>query len=115
MVDDLVVPLLLFLMGATIDIHTLPLHDALPICRPAGAGFSRLGARRRADACTARRRRLADVPPRRGRHGRSEEHTSELQSPMYLVCRLLPEKKKRRTPRCLPARRMTSAGPSTSD
>src|SRR5437763_6143877 len=25
---------------------------------------------------------------------RSEEHTSELQSPMYLVCRLLPEKKK---------------------
>src|SRR5437762_7854314 len=28
---------------------------------------------------------------------RSEEHTSELQSPMYLVCRLLPEKKKRRS------------------
>src|SRR5437879_8568178 len=27
------------------------------------------------------------------RAGRSEEHTSELQSPMYLVCRLLPEKK----------------------
>src|SRR5437763_10655310 len=26
---------------------------------------------------------------------RSEEHTSELQSPMYLVCRLLLEKKKR--------------------
>src|SRR5437762_7234625 len=46
--------------------------------------------------------------------GRSEEHTSELQSPMYLVCRLLLEKKKnsscrnahritltrQRTPRC---------------
>src|SRR5437763_10448617 len=34
--------------------------------------------------------------PRRGdvRVGRSEEHTSELQSPMYLVCRLLPQKKK---------------------
>src|SRR5437879_6971195 len=33
---------------------------------------------------------------RRGssRHHRSEEHTSELQSPMYLVCRLLLEKKK---------------------
>src|SRR5437763_11258269 len=28
--------------------------------------------------------------------GRSEEHTSELQSPMYLVCRLLLEKKKQR-------------------
>src|SRR5436189_4873727 len=30
----------------------------------------------------------------RGLHMRSEEHTSELQSPMYLVCRLLLEKKK---------------------
>src|SRR5208337_5594662 len=29
-------------------------------------------------------------------YGRSEEHTSELQSPMYLVCRLLLEKKKKR-------------------
>src|SRR5437764_13272681 len=34
--------------------------------------------------------------PRRGaRPSRSEEHTSELQSPMYLVCRLLLEKKKK--------------------
>src|SRR5437762_4099943 len=31
-------------------------------------------------------------------NGRSEEHTSELQSPMYLVCRLLLEKKKPRAP-----------------
>src|SRR5437763_12355293 len=31
---------------------------------------------------------------------RSEEHTSELQSPMYLVCRLLLEKKKNRVPEC---------------
>src|SRR5437879_9444382 len=30
-------------------------------------------------------------------HIRSEEHTSELQSPMYLVCRLLLEKKKKKT------------------
>src|SRR5437763_7389883 len=29
-------------------------------------------------------------------HPRSEEHTSELQSPMYLVCRLLLEKKKKK-------------------
>src|SRR5437762_12231729 len=36
--------------------------------------------------------------PWRGRRGtaRSEKHTSELQSPMYLVCRLLLEKKKRK-------------------
>src|SRR5437762_10706536 len=33
-------------------------------------------------------------PPRFCSHTRSEEHTSELQSPMYLVCRLLLEKKK---------------------
>src|SRR5207244_4710751 len=32
--------------------------------------------------------------PRRGTPGRSEEHTSELQSPDHLVCRLLLEKKK---------------------
>src|SRR5436189_2543305 len=32
----------------------------------------------------------------RGGHARSEEHTSELQSPMYLVCRLLLEKKKKK-------------------
>src|SRR5436189_2481098 len=31
---------------------------------------------------------------------RSEEHTSELQSPMYLVCRLLLEKKKRPVKTC---------------
>src|SRR5436189_1461953 len=31
-------------------------------------------------------------------YSRSEEHTSELQSPMYLVCRLLLEKKKKTTP-----------------
>src|SRR5437762_6421853 len=35
------------------------------------------------------------VHRRNGTHVRSEEHTSELQSPMYLVCRLLLEKKKR--------------------
>src|SRR3970040_2417237 len=38
--------------------------------------------------CPPRRRRGSIARPR------SEEHTSELQSPMYLVCRLLLEKKK---------------------
>src|SRR3712207_8943644 len=36
----------------------------------------------------------AEGPLRRGDVGRSEEHTSELQSRQYLVCRLLLEKKK---------------------
>src|SRR3712207_7599308 len=37
----------------------------------------------------------AHVPARGGSAGRSEEHTSELQSRQYLVCRLLLEKKKK--------------------
>src|SRR5437762_10508010 len=47
----------------------------------------------------ARRRALRRREQRRdeGHHPRSEEHTSELQSPMYLVCRLLLEKKKKTT------------------
>src|SRR5437764_10700567 len=56
------------------------------------------GARQR--PCRSLRRREATrarAPPARARArvaSRSEEHTSELQSPMYLVCRLLLEKKK---------------------
>src|SRR5690348_17380299 len=46
----------------------------------------------------------SERPPRKGRSaspclaesGRSEEHTSELQSPVHLVCRLLLEKKKKK-------------------
>src|SRR5258707_14486939 len=45
----------------------------------------------RARLLRAARRRLAPFPGR----SRSEEHTSELQSRQYLVCRLLLEKKKR--------------------
>src|SRR5947209_16132846 len=80
---------------ATTDIYTLSLHDALPISyvksldgsfpfenwRDAGgeqtpAVFTEGSQQRRPGA------------------GRSEEHTSELQSRQYLVCRLLLEKKK---------------------
>src|SRR5208337_5609507 len=63
---------------ATTEIYTLSLHDALPI-------FAPLGPPGRA---ARPRTRLVRAEPR------SEEHTSELQSPMYLVCRLLLEKKK---------------------
>src|SRR6266581_847036 len=63
---------------APTEIYTLSLHDALPI-------FPR-----------RRRHRLARLPRRLPGldGGRSEEHTSELQSPVHLVCRLLLEKKK---------------------
>src|SRR5438552_7868130 len=63
---------------ATTDIYTLSLHDALPICfRPPWSC-----------RCFFSPRVLPGV-------NRSEEHTSELQSPDHLVCRLLLEKKKR--------------------
>src|SRR2546423_6168939 len=47
-----------------------------------------------------RRRLRAAVCAERDRRGRSEEHTSELQSLAYLVCRLLLEKKKKRSIDC---------------
>src|SRR5215210_9455240 len=70
---------------STTEIYTLSLHDALPI--------SRDPVRQRAAAPRVRAR---DHPRRRDR-ARSEDHTSELQSPMYLVCRLLLEKKKKKS------------------
>src|SRR5436189_3365975 len=42
---------------------------------------------------------------------RSEEHTSELQSPMYLVCRLLLEKKKQRYRHAVPRRARAALAP----
>src|SRR3712207_8969934 len=85
---------------ATTEIYTLSLHDALPICRSTPA--SRWGgprARRPRPAAPAAAGRTARDRGRRpaGRPAtapRSEEHTSELQSRQYLVCRLLLEKKK---------------------
>src|SRR2546426_7987931 len=67
---------------ATTEIYTLSLHDALPIS-------SRLARRQKAAALVARLADEAEAAAAR----RSEEHTSELQSPCNLVCRLLLEKK----------------------
>src|SRR2546423_8118127 len=80
----------------------LSLHDALPICQlvPAGSIIAshpredrrraladKYGIQVTADNAEAARRGDVDLP-------RSEEHTSELQSLAYVVCRLLLEKKK---------------------
>src|SRR3712207_9399645 len=86
---------------ATTEIYTLSLHDALPISRDFAERIlpSRSTAR-------PQRRRSGTVPvapppakraltSRKGAFLRSEEHTSELQSRQYLVCRLLLEKKKK--------------------
>src|SRR3712207_7226925 len=80
---------------ATTEIYTLSLHDALPIYaarRPTQPGRSHDPHRcRNAGERLHLRRAAAEV---RQRGLRSEEHTSELQSRQYLVCRLLLEKKK---------------------
>src|SRR2546422_8066691 len=84
---------------ATTEIYTLSLHDALPICRRRVRASP--GSRPRASRRRARRglRHTACGPPPATIHGnapRSEEHTSELQSRLHLVCRLLLEKKKKK-------------------
>src|SRR5258707_8894839 len=68
---------------ATTEIYTLSLHDALPI--------SSTNATHRPAASRSRAAATADSSS----EPRSEEHTSELQSRQYLVCRLLLEKKKK--------------------
>src|SRR5437762_9154966 len=53
------------------------------------------------------------IPGSRARR-RSEEHTSELQSPMYLVCRLLLEKKKKHNIPSAPSTLLARASPSSA-
>src|SRR5947209_20176997 len=75
---------------ATTEIYTLSLHDALPISRCAvSAAVSPFSTW---PFGKTHRSRLPLASTRR-----SEEHTSELQSRQYLVCRLLLEKKNRNT------------------
>src|SRR3712207_7594360 len=80
---------------ATTEIYTLSLHDALPIYAPRTATRRaeredhpnlEHGMKSGMDLINEAKRRITEV--------RSEEHTSELQSRQYLVCRLLLEKKK---------------------
>src|SRR5205807_9555320 len=78
-----VVTLILFFNDpAPTEIYTLSLHDALPIFPPRPPALSLAPADSIAFA-------TCSIP-----FARSEEHTSELQSPCNLVCRLLLEKKK---------------------
>src|SRR5438477_2107510 len=74
--------------SATTKIYTLSLHDALPICARGQIGRGTWEARQRDPASAV----AAAGHPARGMH-RSEEHTSELQSHVNIVCRLLLEKK----------------------
>src|SRR3712207_9260575 len=84
---------------ATTEIYTLSLHDALPICGqlhlvPEGpVSVLAIGVCR--GSCMSERAAGEVLVSEDAGHAplRSEEHTSELQSRQYLVCRLLLEKK----------------------
>src|SRR5258708_7986143 len=71
---------------ATTEIYTLSLHDALPI----STIFKIILGIEEPNSGTVHRIKGLNIG-----HLRSEEHTSELQSPDHLVCRLLLEKKKK--------------------
>src|SRR5207248_9873800 len=92
---------------ATTEIYTLSLHDALPICpymcavvmpskAPGGRRLTRSVPRCQGERGQFRGQFLVHPDLEQGR---SEEHTSELQSPYDLVCRLLLEKKKKKNKR----------------
>src|SRR5687767_15628789 len=90
---------------ATTEIYTLSLHDALPISRSTGPHAGDGEGRQGPQAVSLSPPLAGGAGPRevraprglRPRPPRSEEHTSELQSLAYLVCRLLLEKKKKQT------------------
>src|SRR5205823_14197236 len=110
-VTQLLRPLMLsspffFTDTAPTEIYTLSLHDALPISESGDGEHAprRLGAVERrprgveagAVELGGGRSGMRDRAERASAAGRSEEHTSELQSLAYLVCRLLLEKKKKK-------------------
>src|SRR5947208_8673841 len=82
-------PIFFFTYPAPTEIYTLSLHDALPIFHRAASTI--IGADEASSLL------FSTSTWRTARSSRSEEHTSELQSPDHLVCRLLLEKKKKNT------------------
>src|SRR2546429_3784609 len=76
---------------ATTEIYTLSLHDALPIYASPNMGHESPAAKATRVPQTLAQFEMEPTPKLAPR---SEEHTSELQSRLHLVCRLLLEKKK---------------------
>src|SRR5258708_22011178 len=92
---------------ATTEIYTLSLHDALPIWVRCGRRKSNATRSARlpismlpisSSSPMARAPAMVAIWKTESAASRSEEHTSELQSPDHLVCRLLLENKKKDIP-----------------
>src|SRR5258706_11038386 len=96
---------------ATTEIYTLSLHDALPILSLDHLNLGDLVAGQRRYLIALESHTIDNEEERHLRHarGRSEEHTSELQSLTNLVCRLLLEKKKRMSLTCIDLSRLLSS------
>src|SRR5256885_5360423 len=101
----LIISFFFFNDTATTEIYTLSLHDALPISSKSIQTINRTTkSKSRSSRPGSIRTSPNQISPRSSSNGqtlpasftktRSEEHTSELQSPCNLVCRLLLEKKK---------------------
>src|SRR5690348_17648456 len=81
---------------ATTEIYTLSLHDALPIYRRREPPMLPEPSCRHCRPPSCHPTCWPPHPRAPAQPWRSEEHTSELQSPVHLVCRLLLEKKKKK-------------------
>src|SRR2546423_8917418 len=88
------VPFFFFNDTATTEIYTLSLHDALPISVPPPPSRCACCSSTTSRCCAPVSGWCSAPSPTWRSSTRSEEHTSELQSLAYLVCRLLLEKKK---------------------
>src|SRR5437763_4627134 len=88
--------MLLYASRAHRDLHPFPTRRSSDLRRPARRGMDIRAQRVEHTHLVVARQEFAQhmLANETGAAGRSEEHTSELQSPMYLVCRLLLEKKK---------------------
>src|SRR5438876_8651608 len=112
-IQHLVVIFFFFTATATTEIYTLSLHDALPIWPRVVRNCAESARRRDPRRCCGLSAFHAGCRfCAAEQSNRSEEHTSELQSPVHLVCRLLLEKKNVRPDNSCTPRRTSSANHS---